>query len=202
MIINPYRFGVPASFLEDDFEDGTIDPALWSLSAANSITIDEAFGQLRLFVGNVGDYREIYTVPFDFTGKSLTADINIYADASGHQNYMYMAPTSGTPGNERILTLFTNTNTLFRYVNGGSNNDTWLGYPVSLHKMRYRHDGSNIYFETYHPSDPGDGWITRKTAASAFSLSSMRLMFGVASNVTSGSGKYFGITDLTSDVEL
>jgi type 1 fimbria pilin len=208
ILINPYSFPVTSpTIFQDNFDDNSIDPALWSVSAwlaqsQTGVTIAEASQQLTITLpanASGSFYNSLLSVPvMDFQDKTLDCDFVTYPDPAHETNCgLEIVKASDSSKFARLTTSIGNmqmrasapNNTGFQFV--GSSYSTYQ-------KWRIQHVSSSNQWKFY--SYDGASWTLRRTStAQAWTPNDMqvRILAGTFASITAPG--VFTVDNLTTD---
>lgn len=147
--------------LQDDFQDGVLDPVLWSQSYGDPV---EAGGRAR--VPCTTGYAAIRSASNYTLARSQVA-ARVFPPAaagatSAASSLLVLSDTGGTDAGFLLDTAQAAMGLYLRvgYADGGALFPTYD--PVAHAWLRLRHDGTSLYWET---SPDGQTWTVRRTAA-------------------------------------
>lgn len=188
----------PLAQLGDDFDDGAVNPSLWT--TANGAT--ETGGRMRLPMTSAGvisrfDSARQYTL----TGSKLTAKFSAIPAAGGSSSAsvsMYvLSNTSGT----RFRWWYNALNGELRALSEVGSTDaspTILTYSAIDHAwLRIRESGGTVYFET---SGDGYGWTVRRSLATPAWVGTDQVQVEFAAFRSGGTGDYTEFDLVGADV--
>lgn len=155
VLINPYILAIAggggSNTFEDNFDDNSIDPALWSTTVGADIAIAETGGQMTLatdasYSGGGGNFSELVSVPsLDFAGATFQIDLVQMPVVGFSYNFLFYIYIYNTANaNQNIYYQIQETdNGYFERANSGASHDdfffTWDG---SVTKIKFIHDNS------------------------------------------------------------
>ena len=183
----------PQPSFSDDFDDNSLDAGLWAINNFGTPSVTEQSEQLQLTLApNTAGYNGIDSVStFDLTSRMVQVEVAQPVNQGGWcENFIKVA----LDGNNYFLIDVGSGSMVIRSMAAGVNNQTVIWFDPALHRhWRIRHDqvANTINFET---SADNELWTTRKTAAVAFPLTSLRFSLGAGAwgtgNGTPGAAKY------------
>lgn len=207
-LVNPYILASAApTIFQDNFDDNSIDPALWTVSAwlaqdQTGVTIAEASQQLTITLpasSSGSHYNSLLSVPIvDFTDKTLDCDFVVYPDPAHETNCgleivknsdstKFVRATTSV-GNMQLRASAPN-NTGFEFV--GSSYSTYQ-------KWRIQHASSTNQWKFY--SYDGASWTLRRTStAQTWNPTDMqiRILAGTFASITAPG--VFTVDNLVTD---
>lgn len=178
----------PLAHLADDFDDGVLDPALWT--AANGSL--ETGGRLRLPMTPAGvSARVDSTRQWNLTGSKLTAKFATVPAAGGSSSasvsVYVLSSTSGT----QLRWRFDAVTRELRALNEVGNADatpTILPFSAIDHAwLRIRETGGTVYFET---SSDGFIWTVRRSLPTPAWVATNQVQVQFAAFRSGGTGDY------------
>lgn len=157
--------------LEDDFEDGAIDP-VWTVWTAEKV--EETGGELRLAISPpYGEYAAIVSPPMDLTSGWVRAELGLVPATGFEQLYLALRP-EGTTSN--ILLLLEGQLIVAREDAGmGFIDHAYVKFDPELHRwLQLRGEDGQIVFET---SADGSNFDLVASAETSIPLDAVEVAF-------------------------